>query len=100
MTEPITPETVQHLAVTVSEPDNNGWCRVIRPDGYWWTHKRDEVRKMGLTIPEPTVSCTIGDIEFTLTGEQVRALSDYRAVAVPGPLRYAARRWVDAREDR
>ena len=108
MTDPITPETIQHLAVTVSEPDEMGLCRVVYPEGiinYW---RADRVRANDLTVPEPTVECAIGDIEFDVP----RALLD----AIPGwwaddvgtqPLDQlkaligdAARRWVDGREQR
>jgi hypothetical protein len=105
MTEPITPSTVQHLAVTVSEPDEHGHCEVTYADGDSRTWAVTTVRANGLTVPQPpppTVPCTIGDIEFTLTREQVEIAAGWRysppntASLTVGD---AARRWVDARED-
>jgi len=111
MTEPITFDTVQHLAVTVSEPDAHGLCTLTFPDDIVYRWEAYRVRANGLAVPQPpppTVPCTIGDVEFTLTREQVWALSDWEdypeVVRVREPIRRAvgdaARRWVDGQEQR
>lgn len=70
---PDTPQTIE--GVTVSPINQYGNCRVrFSPDVGEWL-PADTVRAMGLTVPEPTVPCRIGDQEFTLTREQVESLA-------------------------
>jgi hypothetical protein len=104
MTDPITPSTVQHVAVTVSAPNERGDCRVTYADGstYWPTYI---VKRRGLTVPEHAeIACTIGDIEYTLTREQVEAIAKWKTLKHLHPHEHtiadAARRWVDGQEDR
>lgn len=70
---PDTPQTIE--GVTVSYPDLHEHCMVSIPlrSPYWLP--TETVRAMGLTVPEPTVPCRIGDQPVDLTLAQVEELT-------------------------
>jgi hypothetical protein len=71
---PDTPQTIE--GVTVSLPKvGQRWCIIEFANGDQISRTPDEVRAMGLTVPEPTVPCRIGDAEFTLTVAEVRMIA-------------------------
>lgn len=91
---PTTPQTIE--GVTVSEPNENGKSEVVIPGWVTLLANSKQVRAMGLTVPEPTVPCRIGDTEFTLTRADMEALSTWRnASGAVGAIGAAARAHLD-----